>query len=735
MARDPSDAVQPNRRSAKKAKPFGFFIRLAPARKKDHCAAVSPLVSPDPLKNKRAALRTARPYPKSLFHQLFHLVEQLSEELERLVDGGGGGHIDPRELQYADGVHRAARGEELLVIRDGGLALGEDPVRNGAGRGEARRILEHVEVIEEVRYALPLVGDLGIDGDRFAEILLVELVILLAEGVGGQGLALFGKLVHEELELGEHGLTIDGAAEAFEEVVDEVSPLALVRRLVKKIPDEQHLVAGGGDLRDEYHVILLADGLVLHRIDGVERVPHLVRDCEHRIQGILLIEQHVGVRIAAGGVRAAALALVLVNVDPAVLEALLEDGDVILAKGLQGLYDYLLRLLIGDLAVGVAHYGGVEIVHVELGNAHQLFAELNVLMQVLEVRVDGVDEVVIHGNGDLRPVESGVEGGFVIPCAGVENEALYLRIEERRRGVLELREGVVEALERGLADLGIGVFHEGDEGALGDYELAAVLIMDGGEFDVRIAECGGRLAGGARHLTGKRKDPLLRIGKGMGLERAQTGELPLVEPELGLGREELFQLLIGDGDELRSGEGIRRADGDVKVHYFPLHALIEGVAGILVGLAHGVIAEALDLDLELVAELQILIDGLRALAQPAAERRDLGGIDLGGLKSLFPCLVGGEKILGSPCVLLFDFGTLGYLLLLCHFVFSFLRHGACFYHYILPRNPRAFNKKRFGCGFLRAILHGAFPRARFFQYNLFESLTLPPVRGIIVNGL
>ena len=60
------------------------------------------------------------------------------------------------------------------VIGDSRLALGENAVRDRHGGGEAGGVLEHIVVIEEVRDARPLEGDLRVGDHVRSEIELVE---------------------------------------------------------------------------------------------------------------------------------------------------------------------------------------------------------------------------------------------------------------------------------------------------------------------------------------------------------------------------------------------------------------------------------------------------------------------------------------------------------------------------------------------------------------------------------
>ena len=159
---------------------------------------------------------------------------------------------------------------------------------------------------------------------------LVEIVVDLAEGLGSEGLPLFRQLVDLQLELGKHGLTVEGGAELLQEVVDEHRPLALVGGLFQQVLHQQGLVAGGGHLRHKQHIVGVNIGLVLAAEIGVHGVAHLMGQGEGAVEGILVVEEDIGVDGAADGVGAGALALVLINIHPAVLKALFQDGAVLL---------------------------------------------------------------------------------------------------------------------------------------------------------------------------------------------------------------------------------------------------------------------------------------------------------------------------------------------------------------------------------------------------------------------
>ena len=99
-------------------------------------------------------------------------------------------------------------------------------------------------------------------------------------------------------------------------------------------------------------------------------VAHLVDEGEHAVEVILVVEQHVGVGPAvAGAVGAAALAGVLIHVEPAVAKGLLKHVRIVLAEHRECFERGLLGLFKGNFNVRVRDDWGVDIVHVQLVNA------------------------------------------------------------------------------------------------------------------------------------------------------------------------------------------------------------------------------------------------------------------------------------------------------------------------------------------------------------------------------
>ena len=190
---------------------------------------------------------------------------------------------------------------------------------------------------------------------------------------------------------------------------------------------------------------------------------HFVRNGEHAVQRVLLIEQNIRMRITAGGICAAALAFVFVNVYPAVAEAFLQYIKIILTERGEGLEYYFLGLFIGYLLGSVAHYGRIKVIHMQFVNAHKLFAQVDVFMQMLYVVMHGLYQVMVNLHGHFGFIKRGLQRGIIVPCLRIEYKGFHLRVKERGGCVLERCKRMIQRFKRGLSHVHIPVFHKGYE--------------------------------------------------------------------------------------------------------------------------------------------------------------------------------------------------------------------------------------------------------------------------------
>ena len=112
---------------------------------------------------------------------------------------------------------------------------------------------------------------------------------------------------------------------------------------------------------------------------------------EHIVQRALEVEQYIRVHARACRVRARALALVLVHVDPAVGKAFAEQVQVILAERRERLERDLLGLLEREFHLHAVHDRHIQVVHVQFVHTEQLFSQRNIAVHGRKRAVHRVD--------------------------------------------------------------------------------------------------------------------------------------------------------------------------------------------------------------------------------------------------------------------------------------------------------------------------------------------------------
>ena len=164
----------------------------------------------------------------------------------------------------------------------------------------------------------------------------------------------------------------------------------------------------------------------------MDGVAHLVHEREHIVERALEVEQHIGMHARACRIRARALALVLVNVDPAVFKALADEREIILAERRERLERDLLRLLKRELHLHALDDRHIQVVHMQLVHAEQLFAQLDIAVHGTEGAVHRVDQIAVDLGRDLGAVECRIERRGILAHLRIEQQLLELRGQRRR---------------------------------------------------------------------------------------------------------------------------------------------------------------------------------------------------------------------------------------------------------------------------------------------------------------
>src|SRR5579862_5204746 len=252
----------------------------------------------------------------------FHLVHDAVHPGGDRVVGGAGGHVDPGLLHQLVGVVRGAGGDEAAVFLQRPRLAFQYPVGKERRGRDRRRVLEDVEVVVEVRDVGPFDAVQVVDLHHplgLAVIAAQDLAVDLREVGAREGVAAVGDLVDLLLELPEHRLPEEGAAQVLQRRAQEEQPFVVVLRVLQRVVEEQVLVHRRCDLGDEGRVVRVGVGLRPVRVERMHRVAPLVGHARHRFVVPDEVLQHVRVRVVRGPrhVRARLLVGPRIDIHPA----------------------------------------------------------------------------------------------------------------------------------------------------------------------------------------------------------------------------------------------------------------------------------------------------------------------------------------------------------------------------------------------------------------------------------
>ena len=266
-----------------------------------------------------------------------------------------------------------------------------------------------------MRDARPLQLDLFVQLNARSKVLCAKLAVALRENLGVQSHTVSVHLADVTLKLGKHALAIDSATEALKEVVEDVRVASGISLVLKQVVREQRLVTGRCNLCDKDGVIGVGNLLVVGREIRVQGVTHLVNKGVDVVKAALEVEEHNGVHaLTTCGISTRALTWGFVHVNPTALQTLLDQADVLLAHRRQRFNDKVASLLVGELHVNVVNKRSVNVPEVQLIQAHDTLAQVNVLVERWEVLVNSIDEVVVDLNRNLILCKSGLKGACIL---------------------------------------------------------------------------------------------------------------------------------------------------------------------------------------------------------------------------------------------------------------------------------------------------------------------------------
>ena len=303
---------------------------------------------------------------------------------------------------------------------------------------------------------------------------------------------------------------------------------------------------------------------------GMKGVTHFVSQGELAVQSAGIVQKHKGVHIRARGISAAALALVLVYIDPAIVKALFQDPAVVLSQRCQGIENRLLGLLKGNVPVGFRHQRRVNVIEMELVHPQQLLAQPDIAVHGGQLLVNGFNEIFVHGHRHIASVQGSFQGRAIVSGLAEEFQLLVLAVQHRGGGVAHARKSVVEIFVGTFPQDPVGAFFQQHKGTLAQGVLVPLAVCRVRKFQVGIRQSAVGRVRQLCHFPGGSQQLFLLGRQGVGLSPAQIGQIPAITFQLGNVPVEAFQRLIGNGHDLRGVKAARGVQSHHRAHEFSL---------------------------------------------------------------------------------------------------------------------------------------------------------------------
>ncbi len=456
---------------------------------------------------------------------------------------------------------------------------------------------------------------------HIAVVVLEQLLVDAAQHVDRDRLPLLDEPVRLQLVIGKHHLRVEGPEDGIDRVLQQQEALLRVGGGLEELVEQETLVGRRGDFGHKDGVVGRHEGLAVVGQRGVHGMAGLVREGEDRVEGVVVVQQQVGADpVDTRAIGAAALAVVLVHIDPAAGNKLPVFRHIVVAQRRHRRDDEVLRSVVGIdlLAFEDRNLPVVEVVGLQ---PQQLLAQLEVTLQRCSALARGLDQVRDHGGRNVVAVKGGVQGGRVIAGLRREPAALEHTVVDRRIGVGGGGIGLEISLERlrPVRLVVVGLQHRlvgpGCEGG-----FLAVTERDLRELDVRGAEFLEDRRGCLVETRGEGHQPLALLVEHVRLLAVVVEDRELVDAQRRGGGDPLLHGRLRDGQQL--GREPCRRGAELREHRADPLELARDllVAGVHIALELRIPVDLVLQHADLVKGLVGLQHGLRAALERALQR-------------------------------------------------------------------------------------------------------------------
>ena len=316
---------------------------------------------------------------------------------------------------------------------------------------------------------------------------------------GGQRLPARHPFVYLQLETGQGGHDEKVAVKVRHRLFQHREPECGIAFTFQQVGAHQRLVKVGSDFGHEERVASIDKRLVFPGEVRVHRVTQFVSQRAEAEDVVSVAHKNIGMGIRdAAGVGARTFTQIGIAIDPSLPEnAAAHGAHILVAQRFHPFADPLSCLLERDLRFFPGQRR-LDIVDVQLLQAHCLPPETPVTVPERKIAAEGVHRIVEDGSGNVIRRQGRFQGGAVVAGVGLKHVLLDAGRQKRGHCIFVGQVGIGVILPGSPAQRAIRRRGQGPDVALGYLDRFRLLLVGIGRLELEVGIGQHPVAGGCR---------------------------------------------------------------------------------------------------------------------------------------------------------------------------------------------------------------------------------------------
>lgn len=171
---------------------------------------------------------------------------------------------------------------------------------------------------------------------------------------------------------------------------------------------------------DKDAVIGIGNRLMLVGQIRMNRMTHFMCQRKHAVQCARIIEQDIRMLAQTGRICAGAFADVLININPAIVKAFLENRTIVITHTSEGVIYGLFGFFIRNIDIHIADNRRVQIIHVQFIDTKQLAAQIDIAIHRRHVFVYRRNQIGVYFGRHIVSVQRCLQRRIILAGIGIE---------------------------------------------------------------------------------------------------------------------------------------------------------------------------------------------------------------------------------------------------------------------------------------------------------------------------